>query len=241
VEKEIEIARRETCWTCEGTGLRPGHKAETCPTCKGHGQVIQAQGFFRVQTACPHCHGEGSVITEPCNDCHGQGLVRKAKKLSLKIPAGVDTGARMRLKGEGEGGRRGGASGDLYVIIHVAPHEFFHREGKDIHCRLPVSMTKAALGAELEVPTINGDRRLNVPAGTQPGQVLTLKHEGVPSLRGGSPGNMLIEIQVVIPKKLSPREKELLAELGALHEEKDSSKEEGFFKKFLGKFTEETH
>lgn len=238
-EREVEIVRRETCWTCEGTGLRPGHKAQTCSSCKGHGQIIQAQGFFRVQTTCPQCRGEGTVITEPCNDCHGQGLIRKSKKLSLKIPAGVDTGARMRLKGEGEGGRKGGSPGDLYVIMHVRSHDFFHREGKDIHCRLPLSMAKAALGAEIEVPTINGNRRLHVPSGTQPGQILTLKHEGVPSLRGGAPGNMFIEIQVLIPKKLDSREKELLAELETLHERKGSSREEGFLKKILGKFTEE--
>lgn len=238
-EKEIEIAKRETCWTCDGTGLRPGHKPKTCDTCNGHGQVVHAQGFFRVQTACPKCHGEGTIITEPCNDCHGEGLVRKTKKVSLKIPAGVDTGARMRLRGEGEGGRKGGQPGDLYVIMHVEPHDFFHREGNQIHCLFPLSMTQAALGATVEVPTINGSSQLVIPAGTQPEQIFTLRGEGVPSLRGKSPGDMLIEIKVVIPTRLSSREKELLAEFDKLQNEKEPDQEEGFFKKIFHKLADE--
>ena len=239
-EKEIEITKRETCWTCDGTGLRPGHKASTCTTCKGHGQVVHAQGFFRVQTTCPKCHGEGTIITDPCNDCQGEGLVRKTKKVSLKIPAGIDTGARMRLRGEGEGGRKGGPPGDLYVIMHVEPHEFFQREGNEIHCLFPLTMVQAALGATVEVPTINGAKKMVIPAGTQPEQIFTLKGEGVPSLRGGNPGNMIVEIKVVIPKKLSAREKELLTELDVLLKKRGANKEEeGFFKKFLHTFSNE--
>mgnify|MGYP001430100926 CR=1 FL=1 len=234
VEKEIEITKRETCWTCEGSGLRPGHKPETCSTCKGHGQVIHSQGFFRVQTTCPKCRGEGSVITDPCNDCNGEGLVRKSKKVSLKIPAGIDTGARMRLRGEGEGGRKGGPPGDLYVILYVEPHEFFQRNGNNILCILPVDMARAALGAKLTVPTIHGSRQLDIPAGTQPEQVFTLKGEGVPSLRGNDRGDMLIEIQVVIPKKLGKRQRELLEEFAALQKDEGENTEEGgFFSKLL--------
>ncbi|MFZ5776186.1 MAG: molecular chaperone DnaJ [Thermodesulfobacteriota bacterium] len=237
-DKEIEITKRETCWTCEGTGLRPGHKPETCPTCKGHGQVIHSQGFFRVQTTCPKCRGEGTIVSDPCQDCNGEGLVRKTKKVSLKIPAGVDTGARMRLRGEGEGGRKGGPPGDLYVILYVEPHEFFQRDGNNILCILPVGMAQAALGATVTVPTIHGSRQLEIPAGTQPEQVFTLKDEGVPSLRGGGKGDMLIEIQVVIPKKLGKRQKELLEEFAALEKEKGpSSEEEGFFAKLLNSLT----
>lgn len=239
-EKEIELPRRETCWTCDGTGLRPGHKPATCATCKGHGQVVHAQGFFRVQTTCPKCHGEGTIITDPCHDCLGEGLVRKTKKVALKIPAGIDTGARMRLRGEGEGGRKGGQPGDLYVIMHVDPHEFFLREGNEIHSLVPLTMAQAALGATVEVPTINGAKQLTVPAGTQPGQIFTLKGEGVPSLRGGNPGNMLIEIKVVIPKKLTAQEKELLTEFDRLQKERSTTQEEeGFFKKILHRFADE--
>ncbi len=240
VEKELEITKRETCWTCEGTGLRPGHKAATCPTCKGHGQVVHAQGFFRVQTTCPKCRGEGTLITEPCNDCQGQGLVNKAKKVSLKIPAGIDTGARMRLRGEGEGGRKGGPPGDLYVIIYVEAHEFFHREGNDIHCRFPLNMAQAALGTKVTVPTIHGSKELEIPAGTQPEQVFTLKGEGVSSLRGGGKGNMYISIKVIIPKKLNKKQKELLEEFAQLQGGKgESHEEEGFFKKILHMLAEE--
>ncbi|HCC54823.1 MAG TPA: molecular chaperone DnaJ [Desulfobulbaceae bacterium] len=241
-DKEIEITKRETCWTCDGTGLRPGHKPTTCPTCKGHGQVVHAQGFFRVQSACPNCHGEGTIITEPCNDCQGAGLIKKTKKVSLKIPAGIDTGARMRLRGEGEGGRKGGSSGDLYVIMHVEPHEFFLREGNEIHCLFPLSMVQATLGATVEVPTINGIRQLLIPAGTQPEQVFTLKSEGAPSLRGERPGNMLVKIKIIIPNKLSPREKELLTEFDSLQKARDiAHEEEGFFNKILHKFADANH
>lgn len=234
-EKEVEISKGETCWTCEGSGLRPGHQPETCRTCNGVGQVLHAQGPFRIQTTCPHCRGQGRVITEPCQDCQGQGLVQRSKKVSLKIPAGVDSGARMRLKGEGEGGRRGGPSGDLYVIIHVQPHEFFQREGQDIACSIPLSFTQAALGCTLEVPTIHGPQKLTVPAGTQPGHHFTLKEMGVPRLRGGGRGDMTCEVRVVVPKHLNKKQKELLREFAAGEEESRDRDEkgEGFLKKFF--------
>jgi molecular chaperone DnaJ len=227
--REVEITKPDTCWTCEGSGARPGHKPQICPSCHGRGQVIRSQGFFQVSSTCPQCHGAGRVITEPCADCNGAGLVNRTKKVSIRIPAGVDNGARMRLRGEGEGGRRGGQPGDLYVVIHVQPHEFFQREGQRIYLRYPVSMVKAALGCEVEVPTIHGSAKLKIPAGTQSGERFTLRKEGVPSLRGGARGDMIVEAQVQTPSKLSKRQKELLREF----DEHCSDQEEGFFSRLL--------
>ena len=233
VEKEVEITKRETCWTCEGSGARPGHKPQTCPTCNGRGQVIRSQGFFQVSSTCPQCHGSGQVISEPCADCNGQGLVNRKKTVKLKIPAGVDTGSRMRLSGEGEGGRRGGPAGDLYVLIHVLEHEFFLREGQVIFLRYPLPMVKAALGCEVEVPTIHGSSKLKIPAGTQAGKRFTLRRQGVPSLRGGSRGDMVVEAQVQTPTKLTKKQKELLQEFDDQYHEE----EEGFFSRlFHGHF-----
>ncbi len=226
VEREIEITKRETCWTCEGTGARPGHKPQTCPSCGGRGQVIRSQGFFQVSSTCPQCHGSGQVINDPCGDCNGSGLVNRTKKVNLKIPAGVDTGSRMRLSGEGEGGRRGGQAGDLYIVIHVGAHDFFQRDGRTIYLKYPLSMIRAALGCEIEVPTIDGSALLKIPAGTQTGRQFTLRGEGVVSLRGGRRGDMVVEVQVQTPTGLSKRQKELLCEFDELCCEQE---EEGFF------------
>lgn len=231
--KNIEIERPDTCWTCEGTGLRPGHKPVTCSACHGRGQVVRAQGFFRMSTTCPQCHGTGEIIKDPCTDCDGVGLVRSRKKVSLKIPAGVDTGAKMRLQGNGEGGRKGGPAGDLYVIIHVEPHEFFQREGDLIYCQYPLSFDQAALGSKLEVPTIHGSRELKIPKSTQTGTRFTLENEGVPHLRGGTRGNMIVEVKIKTPQKLTKRQKELLQEFGDLERKKEKDSEEGLLKKLL--------
>lgn len=230
VNRDVTITKKETCFTCDGSGSRPGYRPETCPTCHGRGQVVRSQGFFQVSTTCPQCHGAGQVITEPCNDCHGQGLVNKKKTVNIRIPAGVDTGSRMRLTGEGEGGRRGGRPGDLYVIIHVEEHEYFQREGQIIFLRLPVPMVKAALGCELEVPTIHGTAKLKIPAGTQSGDHFTLRGEGVPSLRGGGKGDMIVEAQVKTPVKLTKQQKELLREFEDLNK---GQEEEGFFSRLF--------
>lgn len=230
---DVEISKRETCWTCEGSGLRPGHKAETCSTCNGRGQVVRSQGFFQISTSCPNCHGSGQVITDPCNDCDGTGLIEKKKKVSLKIPAGVDTGARMRLRGEGEGGRRGGPSGDLYVIIHVESHEFFQREGDMIYCQLPITIGQATLGDTIEVPTVHGAADLKIPAGTQPGQTFTLRKEGVVNLRGAGKGDMVVEAKVVIPKKLSKQQEKLLREFDELEQSKKEHEGDGLLKKMF--------
>ncbi|MGW8286720.1 MAG: molecular chaperone DnaJ [Desulfobulbales bacterium] len=231
--KNIEIERPDTCWTCEGTGLRPGHKPATCSTCHGRGQVVRAQGFFRMSTTCPQCRGTGEIIKDPCTDCNGVGLVRSRKKVSLKIPAGVDTGAKMRLQGNGEGGRKGGPAGDLYVIIHVEPHEFFQREGDLIYCQYPLSFDQAALGSKLQVPTIHGSRELKIPKSTQTGTRFTLENEGVPHLKGGTRGDMIVEVRIKTPQKLTKRQKELLQEFGDLERKKEKDSEEGLLKKLL--------
>lgn len=233
VDKNIEITKHDTCWTCEGSGMRPGHTPTTCSTCRGRGQVIRSQGLFRMTTACPECRGEGEIIKDPCSDCKGLGLVAKKKKVALKIPAGVDSGARMRLRSEGEGGRKGGPAGDLYVILHVEPHEFFSRDNNDILCDLPISFTQAALGDQIEIPTIHGTATLAIPKATQSGQRFTLRGEGVVSLRGGAKGDMIIAAQVYTPRQLSKRQKELLKEFAAIEQEKEGNKEDGLLKKLF--------
>ena len=234
VSKEVQLTRRDTCWTCEGSGSRPGYKKETCPACNGRGQIIRSQGFFQMSSTCPQCHGEGELIAHPCNDCNGSGLVEKTKKVLLKIPAGVDTGARMRLRGEGEGGRRGGPSGDLYVIVHVQEHEFFKRDGDTVYVRLPVSMVTAALGETIEVPTVHGKKKLDIPAGSQSGERFTLRNEGVPSLRGHGRGDMIVELHVKTPTNLCEEQKKVLREFDTLCVQHGQHVEqEGFFKRLF--------
>ncbi len=234
VSREVQLTRKDTCWTCEGSGSRPGHQKQTCSTCNGRGQVIRSQGFFQMSSTCPQCHGEGEMVTSPCNDCNGEGLIEKTKKVSLKIPAGVDSGARMRLRGEGEGGRKGGPAGDLYVVVHVQEHEFFKREGDTVYCRYPISMVQAALGAKVEVPTVHGKKNLDIPAGSQSGEFFTLKKEGIPSLRGHGRGDMVVELQVLTPTDLCGEQKKVLREFDGLCQEHGQHKEqEGFFKKLF--------
>ena len=234
-EKEIEINKPETCWTCEGSGSRPGYKPETCPNCNGSGQTIRSQGFFSVSTTCHVCRGEGQVIKEPCADCDGKGLVTKRKKVSLKIPAGVDNGSRMRLTGEGEGGRRNGHAGDLYVFLYVDEHEYFQRDGNDIYLKLPISISQATLGCNPSIPTIHGEQVLKIPAGTQSGQRFTLKSQGVKSLRGGGNGDMHVIVEVEIPTRLTDRQKELMEEFAKIEQETAGHGDEGFFKKLFRK------
>ncbi len=234
VEKEIKITKKDTCWTCEGTGSRPGYSREECPSCGGRGQVIRSQGFFQVSSACPRCNGEGQIVTEPCADCDGLGLVDKSKNVSLKIPAGVDTGAKMRLTGEGEGGRRGGPAGDLYIVIYVEEHEFFKRDGNVIFCKLPVPMVSAALGTEVEVPTIHGKKKLTIPEGSQSGDIFTLEKEGVASLRGRGRGNMVVELQVMTPTNLCKEQKDVLRDFDKLCDKHGQNNEhEGFFSRLF--------
>ncbi|MFO7761355.1 MAG: molecular chaperone DnaJ [Thermodesulfobacteriota bacterium] len=233
VEKVVEIRKRDTCWTCEGKGIRPGCKPEICPNCHGTGQITRTQGFFSVRSPCPKCQGEGRIITDPCNDCGGKGLVNKTKKVTFKIPAGVDTGAKIRIRGEGEGGRRGGESGDLYVVIHVESHELFERDGDDIYCDLPLTITQAALGCNVEVPTVHGTKKLDINHGTQPGDIFRLKNEGVPNLRGQGRGDMIVRAKVVIPRKLNREQKELLKKFAESQSGEFEHYQENFFRKFF--------
>ncbi|MBW1659746.1 MAG: molecular chaperone DnaJ [Deltaproteobacteria bacterium] len=232
---ELEIPRTVRCETCGGTGAKPGTHPITCPACGGRGQVTRSQGFFSISTTCSTCQGTGQIIPEPCPDCGGTGRVKKKRKVALKIPAGVDTGSRLRLRGEGEAGERGGPPGDLYVVIHVKPHEFFERSGDDIYCKVPISFTTAALGGKVEVPTLEGVETIQIKKGTQSGEVFQLKGKGFPRLRGYGRGDEIIQVVVSVPKKLTKRQEELLREFAEL-EKKDNKvknlhREKGFFKK----------
>ncbi len=232
-ETEIEIVRLETCAECSGSGMGRDSQRVTCPTCQGRGQIIRSEGFFRVSTPCPHCSGLGFIVTNPCGKCHGAGRVKERHRVKVRIPAGVDTGSRLRLRGEGEAGLRGGPRGDLYIVIHVEPHDIFERRGDDIYCKLPISFTQAALGDRIEVPTLYGAQILEIPAGTQTGERFKLRGKGVPSLRGFGKGDQVIEVVVVTPTRLTERQKELLEEFATIEKEKS---EGGFFKRWLRKF-----
>jgi molecular chaperone DnaJ len=229
-ETKIEIVRLESCSSCNGTGMAPGSHSTTCPTCHGRGQIIRSEGFFRISSTCPHCSGSGTIITNPCETCQGQGRVRERHKVRVRIPAGVDTGSRLRLRREGEAGLRGGPRGDLYIVIHVKPHDFFERHGNDIYLRLPISIVQAAMGDEIEVSTLDGPRNLKIPAGTQTGEQFRLKRLGIPDLRGFGAGDQIIEVAIVIPTKLTERQCALLQEFADIEREK---KEGGFFHKLF--------
>ncbi|MBW4706769.1 molecular chaperone DnaJ [Roseobacter sp. YSTF-M11] len=219
LQKTINVPTSVGCDSCNGTGAEGGSEPTTCPTCSGMGKVRAQQGFFTVERTCPTCSGLGQHIKNPCNSCHGAGRVEKDRALSVNIPAGVETGTRIRLAGEGEAGMRGGPSGDLYIFIEVAEHELFQRDGGNLFCRVPVSMAKAALGGSIEVPTIDGGRgRVQIPAGSQSGRQMRLRGKGMPALRGAGAGDMFIELAVETPVNLTTRQKELLAEFEDLSE-----------------------
>lgn len=209
---KIRVPTLVSCEVCNGSGAKKGSSPSTCPTCHGHGQVRMQQGFFSLQQTCPRCHGSGKIITDPCNSCHGEGRVEKQKTLSVKVPPGVDNGDRIRLSGEGEAGENGGPAGDLYVQINVREHPIFKRQGNDLHCEVPISFTTAALGGELDVPTLNGRVKLKVPEESQSGKLFRLRGKGVTSVRGGQQGDLLCRIMVETPVNLTARQKELLRE-----------------------------
>lgn len=220
VQKSINVPTSVACASCNGTGAEGGAEPQTCPTCSGMGKVRASQGFFTVERTCPTCGGAGQTIKNPCKTCHGAGRVEKERQLSVNIPAGVETGTRIRLAGEGEAGLRGGPAGDLYIFIEVREHALFQREGVNLYCRVPVAMTTAVLGGEVEVPTIDGGRsRVKVPAGTQTGKQMRLRGKGMPALRGGGIGDMLIEMAVETPVNLTARQRELLREFERLSED----------------------
>jgi molecular chaperone DnaJ len=220
LQKTINVPASVSCGSCNGTGAEGGAEPTGCPTCSGMGKVRAQQGFFTVERTCPTCSGLGHVIKNPCKVCAGAGRVEKDRALSVNIPAGVETGTRIRLGGEGEAGMRGGPTGDLYIFIEVAEHELFQREGADLFCRVPVSMAKAALGGSIEVPTIDGGRgRVQIPAGSQSGRQMRLRGKGMPALRSAGHGDMFIELAVETPVNLTTRQKELLAEFEDLSQD----------------------
>ncbi|WP_439153734.1 molecular chaperone DnaJ [Yoonia sp.] len=220
LQKTITVPTAVACGSCNGTGAEGGSEPQTCPTCSGMGKVRAQQGFFTVERTCPTCSGAGQTIKNPCNTCHGVGRVEKEKSLSVNIPAGVETGTRIRLANEGEAGLRGGPTGDLYIFIEVREHALFERDGVNLFCRVPVSIATAALGGEIEVPTIDGGRsRVKVPEGSQSGRQMRLRGKGMPALRGGANGDMFIELAVETPVKLTARQREILKEFDSLSEE----------------------
>jgi molecular chaperone DnaJ len=236
-ETRIRIPTMAECETCHGSGAKPGTKPVTCSTCGGHGQVRMQQGFFSIQQTCPKCHGSGKVIQEPCVTCHGAGRLKQHKTLSVKIPTGIDDGDRVRLSSEGEAGVNGGPPGDLYVVIHIRPHQVFTRDHSDLHCEMPISFTAAALGGEIEIPTLDGYAKLRIPAETQSGKVFRLRGKGIKGVRSSSYGDLLCHVVVETPVSLTPRQRELLAELEAINQ-RDGSRHNPRAKSWMDKVKE---
>lgn len=236
-EREISVNRLEHCETCSGSGAEAGSRLKTCTTCDGHGQVIAARGFISIRQTCPRCQGVGRVLEKPCRSCQGTGLHESPAKVKLRIPPGVDTGTRLRSTGNGEAGRRGGSRGDLYVFLHVRPHEIFAREGEDLICEVPISFVQAALGSEIDVPTLTGKAQIKVPAGTQNGTVFRLKGRGMPSLQGYGTGDLHVRVTIEVPTHLNSEQKGKLQEFAALCGSDVNPMAKGFFdkaKKFFG-------
>ncbi len=238
VTKEISFRRHEPCETCHGTGAKPGTSPQRCSVCGGTGTVTQSTGFFSIQTTCPRCRGAGSIITDPCPDCRGNGMIPRTVTREVKIPAGVDSGTRLRMQGEGEKSLEGGPAGDCYVFLTVKPHPLFHRDGQDLVCRVPIGYPQAALGAEIEVPTLDGPEKIKIPAGTQTGDVITLRGRGMPVPRRSGAGNLHIQVYIEVPRKLKPKHKELLRQLAELEGDHILPERKNFFTK-LGEFVTE--
>ncbi len=236
-ETRIRIPTMEECETCHGSGAKPGTQPKTCPTCNGQGQVRMQQGFFSIQQTCPKCHGSGKVVETPCGTCSGVGRIKRQKTLSVKIPAGVDEGDRIRLAGEGEAGVNGGPSGDLYVVIHIREHAVFQRDHNDLHCEMPISFTTAALGGEIEIPTLDGAAKIKIPAETQSGKVFRLRGKGIKGVRSNVHGDLMCHVVVETPVSLTARQKELLEELEAINV-RDGSRHNPRAKSWLDKVKE---
>jgi len=227
---EIRVPTSVTCATCSGSGAKPNTTPISCPTCAGMGKVRASQGFFTIERTCPSCQGRGEIIKDPCSSCGGSGRTTKERALSVNIPAGVEDGTRIRLSGEGEAGLRGGPPGDLYIFLSITPHSFFQRDGADIFCRVPISMTTAALGGQIEVPTVAGGmKRVKIPEGTESGKQFRLKGEGMPVLRSKVTGDMYIQVDVETPKNLTRKQRELLEEFAAQSGDQTSPESHGFF------------
>jgi molecular chaperone DnaJ len=237
-ELDIEYDRPEICQSCSGSGGKDGARPSRCPTCQGRGQVLRTQGFLTVGTTCPKCRGEGFTITHPCPTCQGEGRVLSKRRMHVKVPAGVDNGSRLRLQGEGGEGLQGGPAGDLYVFIHVEAHEFFQREENNIICEIPISFAQAALGADIDVPTLDGKRTLTIPRGTQSGEVFVFRGEGVRNLRGYGRGDQYVRVMVKTPTDLTPKQEELLREFDAVRNGNSEEKsEKGFLWNFWQKMS----
>lgn len=216
VEKEIQVRKLDTCQTCSGSGATPGSRIITCPTCRGTGQVVTSRGFFQVAQTCPTCRGTGKVIKNPCPDCGGEGRRERVSKVKLRIPQGVDDGSRIRVPGGGEAGVRGGSPGDIYVVIHLAPHRIFQREGADLHCEVPIPFHVAALGGEIRVPSLTGPINLKIPAGTQSGSTFRVRGQGMPVLQSSSRGDLFIRVEVEVPTQLNAEQRKKLEEFAEL-------------------------
>ncbi len=231
VEKEISFRRLGGCGHCHGSGAEPGSKKATCPTCRGAGQVTTSRGFFHVRQACPTCHGSGQKFEKICAKCHGQGRVEESAKVKIRIPAGVDTGNKLRSSGNGEAGAMGSEAGDLYIVVHVKDHEVFERQGDDLYCEMPIKFTLATLGGTVHVPTMEGKASLKIPTGTQSGTTFRLKGRGMPHLRGGAHGDQLIRVQVEVPTSLSAEQKKILEEFARVSGDADQPTSRGFFER----------
>ena len=236
---QIRVPTSIACEPCSGTGAKPGTQPKSCPTCGGHGKVRASQGFFTIERTCPGCQGRGDIIADPCVSCQGAGRVTKERTLSVNIPAGVEDGTRIRLAGEGEAGLRGGPTGDLYIFLSIKPHDFFQRDGADIFCRVPIAMTTAALGGQIDVPTVDGQKtRVKVPEGCETGKQFRLKGKGMPVLRSKTAGDMYIQVEVETPKSLSKRQRELLEEFETESHKDTSPDSTGFFAKVANFFSD---
>lgn len=234
-EKEINVISSSTCEKCDGSGAKPGSSPSTCSMCSGHGKVRATQGFFTIERTCPNCHGQGEMISDPCNECQGAGRTQSERTLSIKIPEGVEDGTRIRLTGEGDAGMRGGPAGDLYVFLTLKQHEFFQRDGADLFCRVPLKMTEAVLGTEIEVPCVDGGRaKVKIPEGTQNGKQFRLKGKGMPVLRASQNGDMYIQVSVETPVKLSKKQKELMKEFSEISDNNTNPESAGFFQRVKG-------
>ncbi len=236
-ETKIRIPTMEACETCQGSGAKLGTAPIACPTCNGHGQVRMQQGFFSIQKTCPKCHGNGKYVASPCDTCHGAGRVKQHKTLSVKVPSGVDEGDRIRLSGEGEAGVNGGPAGDLYVVIHLSANAVFQRDHNDLHCEMPISFTTAALGGEINIPTLDGHAKIKIPAETQSGKIFRLRGKGIKGVRSHNHGDLLCHVVVETPVKLTTRQKELLQELETINQG-DSSRHSPRVKSWMDKVKE---
>jgi molecular chaperone DnaJ len=230
-EREISVTKLDKCETCDGSGAEAGSKMKTCSTCGGRGQVMMSRGIFSIAQTCPHCKGAGRTLEKPCKSCHGNGKRERSSKIKLKIPPGVDAGSRLRSTGNGEAGFRGGPPGDLYVMLHVKAHEIFQRDGDDLLCEVPVSFIQAALGAEIEVPTLEGKAAIKIPAGTQPATTFRVKGRGVKNLQGYGHGDLHVRVQVEVPTQLSHEQKIKLQEFAGLLDGNETPIAHGFFEK----------